>query len=113
MQPQSRTYLWDAQQAARAALLFVADIDQSEFFNSLLIQSAVERQLEILGESLNRLRKGEPSLAETVPDLHRIVGMRNVIAHEYGTVDYAIVWSVLERRLEPLVQHIDKLLFEE
>lgn len=108
----SKAYLWDAQQAAKSVLLFIADADEESFYQSLLLQSAVERQLEILGESLNRLRRNDPYTAEVIPNLHRIIGMRNIIAHEYGAVDHAIIWAVATRRLEPLISVIESLLQE-
>lgn len=98
MVPTSKAYLWDARQAAAAALSFVDGIGADTFQNNLLVQSAVERQLEILGEAPNRLRRTDPETAAEVPDLDRIIGMRNIIAHEYGVVDHAIVWSVVDTR---------------
>lgn len=49
MLPTSKAYVWDAQQACLAALSFVAGESEASFQRSLLLQSAVERQLEILG----------------------------------------------------------------
>ena len=109
----SKAHLWDAREAAQAALSFVAEVSEQNFHSNLLVRSAVERQLEILGEALNRLRKSDPVTAELVPDLHRIIAMRNILAHEYGVVDYAIVWAVVTKRLGPLAQVIDTLLVEE
>lgn len=76
------------------------------------MQSAVERQLEILGEALNRLRRTDAQTASEVPDLDRIIGMRNIIAHEYGIVDHAIVWAVVDVRLSPLAARLAMLLAE-
>lgn len=94
----------------RAGLSFTEDITVEEFCSNLLVQSAVERQLEILGEALNRLRRTDPETAAVVPDLAGIIGMRNVIAHEYGVVDHAIVWSVVEHRVPRLSEHLSDLL---
>lgn len=88
----------------------MADVDEASFKGSLLLMSAVERQLEILGEALNRLRQSDPQTAEQIPDVHRIIAMRNITAHEYGVVDYAIVWSVVTTRLSPLAVALHELL---
>lgn len=112
MLPTSKAHLWDAHQACLAALSFVEAIDVEEFQVNLLVQSAVERQLEILGEALNRLRRTDPQTAADVPDLDRIIGMRNIIAHEYGVVDHAIVWAVVDARLAPLADRLETLLEE-
>lgn len=74
------------------------------------MQSAVECQLEILGEALNRLRRTDARTAAEVPNLDQIIGMRNIIAHEYGVVDHAIVWAVVDARLSPLADQLAVLL---
>lgn len=85
-------------------------VDVKEFQDNLLVQSAVERQLEILGEALNRLCRTDAKTASEVPELDRIIGMRNIIAHEYGVVDHAIVWAVVDARLAPLADRLAMLL---
>lgn len=45
-----------------------------------------------------------------VPDLERIIGMRNIIAHEYGTVDHEIVWAEVDARPSPLAARLAVLL---
>lgn len=50
MLPTSKAHLWDAHHACLAAVSFIDGIDADGFHESLLIQSAVERQLEILGK---------------------------------------------------------------
>lgn len=110
MLPTSKAHLWDAHQACLALMSFVEGIDVDRFHSNLLVQSAVERQLEILGEALNRLRRTDPEAAAEVPDLDRIIGMRNIIAHEYGVVDHAIVWSVVDTRVPALTGALANLL---
>lgn len=89
---------------------FVEGVDVHEFQVNLLVQSAVERQLEILGEALSRLRRTATQTAADVPDLDRIIGMRNIIAHEYGAVDHEIVWAVVDARLSPPAARLAVLL---
>ena len=110
MRPESAAHLWDAAEAARTVHGFVADRTEAAFMADLMLRSAVERQLEILGEALNRLRNEDPETAAQVPDLDRIVGMRNVIAHEYGDIDYAIVWAAVTRRVPTLLPVLKALL---
>lgn len=112
MLPESAAHLWDANQAAHTLETFTAGKSQSEFLGDVLLRSAVERQLEILGEALSRLRANDPDTAVRVPDIDRIVGMRNVIAHEYGDIDYEIIWAAVTYRLPVLVPRLDALLRE-
>ncbi|MBM9462399.1 DUF86 domain-containing protein [Aeromicrobium sp. YIM 150415] len=112
MRRESPAHVWDAVESATAVRTFVAGRTESEFLSDLLLRSAVERQLEILGEALNRLRQIDPETATRIPDLRRIIGMRNVIAHEYGTVDYEIVWSAVTTRVPELIGFLQSLLEE-
>lgn len=110
MQPESAAHLWDASQAAMAVRGFVSGKSEADFRGDLLLRSAVERQLEILGEALNRLRKNDSETALQVPALDRIIGMRNVIAHEYGEVDEAIVWAAATGRMPGIIDRLAELL---
>jgi uncharacterized protein with HEPN domain len=74
-----------------------------------MLRSAVERQFEIVGEALNRLRLADATLASRIPDLARIVAFRNVLIHGYATIDDRLVWEVATERVRPLVGAIDAL----
>lgn len=76
-----------------------------------LRKSAVERQLEITGEALNRLRKTDVEVAQGIPDLSRIVGLRNVLAHGDAVVD-AVVWSAVSNRMPALMAVVENPLAE-
>ncbi|WP_181274965.1 HepT-like ribonuclease domain-containing protein [Brevibacterium oceani] len=90
---------------------FVSGIsDLESFAENLLVRSAVERQLELLGEALKKFRGAQPELADQVPNIHRIIGMRNVTAHEYGEIDYGFVWSTLRYEIPQLLPSIEEFL---
>ncbi|CAM3681326.1 DUF86 domain-containing protein [Micrococcus flavus] len=103
-------HLWDAREACYSSVTFMGTLIEEEFAASALHRSAVERQLEILGEALNRLRRDAPDLAQCIDGVDQAVGMRNILAHEYGVVDHAIVWSVVTRRLRPMAEQLDAQL---
>ena len=63
MHPDARALLWDAQQAGRLILVFLNEVDLDRYLADVLIASAVERQLTIIGESLNRLARVDPATA--------------------------------------------------
>lgn len=112
MSPETPAHLWDAREACRAVTAFLGDLTAEEFEQDLLVRSAVERQLEILGEALNRIRRSDPEAATVIPEIDRIVGMRNILAHQYGVVDPAIVWAVATLRMEPLIEVFNALLMD-
>ena len=112
MRPESSAFLWDAKEAALQVTTFIADLDEAGYRQDALRRSAVERQLEIVGEALGNLRRTDPETAEGVPDLHRIIGLRSVLAHGYAVVDDAVVWAAARHRIPGLIARIDHLLAE-
>ena len=109
---ESASYLWDARVAAAHIHTFAAGVSLVSYRVDDLRKSAVERQLEILGEALNRLRRIDELTASRIPDLHRIVGMRNVLAHGYATVEDAVVWEAATQRVPEVARVIELLLLE-
>ncbi|MGI8815584.1 MAG: HepT-like ribonuclease domain-containing protein [Pseudonocardia sp.] len=77
-----------------------------------LVRSAVERQLEIVGEALNQLAKIDPQRAARVPELRQIVDFRNVLIHGYAAVDDALVWRAAADKL-PALRIVVQALLEE
>jgi uncharacterized protein with HEPN domain len=75
-----------------------------------MLRSAVERQLGIVGEALNKLSKVDLATASAITDLRRIVGFRNVLVHGYATVDDFLVWQIVETSLPRLLGEVDALL---
>ncbi|MFT4123822.1 MAG: DUF86 domain-containing protein [Microbacteriaceae bacterium] len=84
----------------------------ADFISDLVVRSAVECQLEILGEALSRLRRDDVDTAARVPDLDKIVGMRNILAHEYGDIDHEIVWHAATSGVPALIPVLDGLVDE-
>lgn len=99
MHPDAAALLWDARKATLLIDEFVAGKDWSDYQADQLTRSAVERQFEIIGESLNRLSQLDPQTAAMVPELPRIVAFRDVLIHGDANIDDSIVWEVVTQRL--------------
>lgn len=110
MQPESFKRLEDARGACVRILDFVRGLSRSEFVGSELVRSAVERQIEIIGESLGRAVAGDPEVERLVPDVRKIVGMRNRLIHGYDDVDYNILWDVIGMRIPELHRQLEAAL---
>ncbi len=110
MRPEARKYLWDASQAVDRITRFVAGKTFQSYQADELLRSAVERQFEIIGESLAQLRTADAETAASVPDSARIVAFRNLLIHGYATVDDKIVWGVVEGSLPQLQEALSRLL---
>ncbi len=104
--------LRDALRACRAIAAFTEGVDFSGYEADLLLRSGVERQLEIIGEALKRAEDEDPVLAELVPELRGIVGLRNRVIHGYDAVDDEIVWDVVRINLPVLEVRMRALLGE-
>lgn len=77
------------------------------------MRQVVERNLEIIGEALVRLRKTDPVTAERITDVHQIIGLRNRLAHGYDEeIDDALVWRAVQESLPVLRADAEMLLPE-
>lgn len=74
---------------------------EDDFFSSKLIQDAVIRNLEIIGEATKRISKDFREKHPNVP-WREMAGLRDVLIHDYFGVDNGIVWNVVEKEIQPL-----------
>lgn len=81
--------------------------DFSTYESDLKTQSAVERQLAIIGEALNKFNKVEPTIE--IENDKQIVSFRNRLVHAYDSIDNSIIWVIINRHLNPLKKEILKL----
>jgi uncharacterized protein with HEPN domain len=112
MQRDPRAFLWDVRESALAIQSFVAGMDATAYADSALVQSAVERKFEIIGEALSQLGKQDALLAARVPNLPQIVAFRNQLIHGYAMVNHSTVWNVVTDSLPSLLLVVQALLQE-
>lgn len=74
----------------------------------LKTQSAVERQLGIIGEAAGQYRKLEGAFP--LEYVHQIVGFRNRIIHAYDSMDNTLIWAILKNHLAPLKLQVKEVL---
>lgn len=103
-------HLHDALAAARLAMEFVGDADLAAYSANALLRSAVERQLEILGEACRRALDDTPSLGDRLPESRLAVALRNRIIHGYDRVEHAIVLDVVRKDLPGLARGLEQEL---
>jgi uncharacterized protein with HEPN domain len=102
--------LWDARRAVDRVVRFTHGKSFADYQADDYLRSAVERQLEIVGEALSQLRRVDPETAAKLPELSRIVGFRNILIHGYASVDNKLVWGIIESDLDQLRRTLDALL---
>lgn len=105
-----RSYLWDALKAAESVQAFVRGTAYEVFIEDDLVRSAVERQLQIIGEALSQLAKVDPQIASNVVELRRIIAFRNILVHGYAAIDHDTVWRLIEDKLPELQANLRMLL---
>ncbi|MHB8762678.1 MAG: HepT-like ribonuclease domain-containing protein [Coriobacteriia bacterium] len=86
-------YLADIIDSCRLIEDFLRGVDQAAYLQSDEKRSAVERQFLIIGEAVAALRRQSPELAESISQANFIVGFRNVLAHDYASVDDQSVYA--------------------
>jgi uncharacterized protein with HEPN domain len=105
MTDQGRKYLTDIIHSIDLIESFTSDIsDFNAYIADLKTQSAVERQLGIIGEAVNKFEKLFP--ASTLKNANKIVGFRNRLIHSYDSIDPSIVWTIIKIHLDPLKNEI-------
>jgi uncharacterized protein with HEPN domain len=97
-----RLYLTHILDCAGRIREYVKD-GRAKFLQSIVIQDAVLRNLQIMTESCQRF---SPELKERHPevDWRGLVGFRNILVHDYLGVDLVIVWELVEQKLPGLTQ---------
>jgi uncharacterized protein with HEPN domain len=110
MQLEALKHLYDMRQACGLLADFIAGRTFLDDSADALLRSAMERQLTIVGEALNRLKKIEPTAASSITDARQIIAFRNILIHGYDVVRDEVVWGILETDLPKLSRDVDTLL---
>ena len=88
---------------------FLDDIKTFLVYQSdLKTQSAVERQLAIIGEAVNRYRQEENVVA--LRHAKQMIDFRNRIIHSYDNIDTSIVWAILKNHLPNLKKEVNDII---
>jgi uncharacterized protein with HEPN domain len=96
-----RLYLDDIIEAVARIKKFTNDMDFDDFKADIKTQDAVVRNLEIIGEASGRLPE-EVHLSAPEIEWRKIVGIRNILAHEYFGISLPIIWDIVQNKLDEL-----------
>lgn len=102
-------YLLDMLIAARKAISFAAHYTADSFRSDELVQNAVVRVLQVLGEAAQRV---SPAFKANHPEIPwvEMAGLRNRLVHDYLNIDFVIIWDVVHGDLPNLISHIGPLV---
>lgn len=109
MKLRDRQRLLDVLKAADLVASFTDGISFDKFKEDELVQSAVLRQIQIVGEACRML---SPEIRDSAADIpwSRIIGMRHILVHGYNIIDLELVWSVVQTFLPQAQESVEGLL---
>jgi uncharacterized protein with HEPN domain len=82
--------------------------DFFEFQKDIKTKKAVERNIEIIGEAVNRISNYQNTRIK-IQNARQIIGTRNRIAHEYDNISDEVIWTIIVRELPKLKDEINEL----
>lgn len=101
MPREHKAYCEDVLECIRKIETYTKDLSFENFTLNELIQDAVVRNLEIIGEAVKKL-PDELKIIRPEIQWRNIAGLRDIIAHDYFGLDYEIVWDVVKNKLPEL-----------
>ena len=105
-----RAYFWDVQHAADEIFLFTRNKTFADYEGDSLLQAAVERKFEIIGEALTQAAQTFPMDVVQISQYKRFIGFRNILIHRYSTIANEIVWGTIEADLPVLRMQVTSVL---
>jgi len=107
-----KTWLFDILNAINEIESFIADKPKvfEAYQNDLKTKRAVERNIEIIGEAMNRILLKDETVQ--LSNSRKIVDTRNRIIHGYDSVSDDMIWSIVIRHLPVLKTEVSKFLNE-
>ncbi len=104
-----KKYLYDVKESIQSIENYLGERrDFKIYMRDKMLRRAVERELEIIGEAINRIDKIDPEIS--ISSKKRIINMRNRVIHGYDKIDDGIVWGTIIRHLPVLKTEINNLL---
>jgi len=103
------SYLFDILNSINEIDEFIAENRTYDYYcNNKILQRAIERNLEIIGEAMNRILKTNKSIP--IQNAKAIIDTRNKISHGYDQVDHTVIWGIVINHLPILKSEVEKLL---
>lgn len=105
-------YLHDILDSVEFLMTFTGGRTIADYVRDRGFRSAVERELQIVGEALLQLHSVQPAIAARITEYQRIIRFRHVLVHGYAELKADLVWQVIEEKLSILRDEAQALLRE-
>ncbi len=86
------------------------EFDFFAYKEDIMLKRAVERNLEIIGEAVNRILKRDSNFENKISEAKSIIGLRNHVIHAYDSVSDENIWSIIINHLPKLKDEVDDLI---
>lgn len=110
MSPEVQELLEDVLANGKAIKDFTREHDFWSYCRDAKTRLAVERSFEIIGEALNRIKKIDSNVLESIRDYRSIISFRNILAHGYDHIEDRIVWGIIQTNLDTLLEDVKGLI---
>lgn len=110
MQRDPLVYVDDAIKACELISQFIQGMREEDFYADAKTKAAVEREIEIIGEALNRIKAIDCDMLSKIDNWREIIGFRNVIAHGYDVVEDEIVWESITNDIPLLTSQLKDII---
>lgn len=107
-----KLYLYDLKEAIDKVESFTEGLTSEEFAKDVKTVAAGTRNLQVIGEAAGHIPKRIKEKHRNI-DWRGMVGMRNILVHEYFGVRLEIIWKTIRERLPELREQVEEILKEE
>ncbi len=107
--PPDEFFLRHMLESAEKAQRFTAGMNRAAYDADEVVQLAIVRLLQIIGEAAWRVTKPMQDAHPAIP-WQKISGFRHKVVHNYWSVDHDIVWRLVSAELQPLIDELRRML---
>lgn len=109
MQPRVLKYLLDIESVIQEieSIKLKSENNFFLFKKDIILQRAVERDLEIIGEAFKKILEFNPEIK--ISFAKNIIGLRNIISHAYDSVEPELVWGIIQKDIPILAGEISRI----
>jgi uncharacterized protein with HEPN domain len=110
MQPKTLKYLLDIQSVISEIELIKTKTNNNfnQFKSDFILQRAIERDLEIIGEAVRKITELDDSVK--LSSTKNIIGLRNIISHAYDSIEPEMIWGIIQNNIPVLNEEVNNII---
>jgi len=109
MQREPRVFLEDILTAAVKVEKFTKGLSYEDFIDNDLVVDAVIKNILVIGEATKNIPEEIRKINAQI-EWRKMAGMRDMMIHGYFSINYRIVWDVVQNKIPTLKQQIEVIL---